>query len=226
MNGDPSERVEIRRRSPLAERCAQSGGTAVVDRGWETVSHYTSPEEEVEAVRRSVGLADLSRIPKFDVRGGRPDTVPELEAKARIWPQRPGETLVTCPPESAVAVREQLDRYASAAGQEAPVYVSDVTAVYAALLLAGPDSGNVLGRLADIDASDGALPNLDCVHTGIHHVHAVVARQDLGSLPAYLILTGREYGGWLWDTVMLAGVSCGIRPFGSKAQQILEAAGP
>ncbi len=210
----------------MAESCAQLGATAVVDRGWETVSHYTSPEEEVEAVRRSVGLADLSRIPKFDVRGRRPDTVPELDAKARIWQQRPGETLVTCPPESAAAVREQLDRYASDAGEEAPVYVSDVTAVYAALLLAGPDSGNVLGRLADIDVSEGALPNLDCVQTGIHHVHAMVARQDLGSLPAYLILTGREYCEWLWDTVMLAGVACGIRPFGSKARQILEAARP
>lgn len=210
----------------MAERGAQSGATAIVDRGWETVSHYTSPEEEVEAVRRSVGLADLSSIPKFDVRGGRADAVPELDFKAGIWPQRPGETIVTCLPESEAAVREELDRYASAAGEEAPVYVSDVTAVYAALLLAGPDSGNVLGRLADIDASDGALPNLDCVHTGIHHVHAMVGRQDLGSLPAYLILTGREYGEWLWDTVMLAGVSCGILPFGSKAQQILEAARP
>ena len=208
----------------MAERCAQLGATAVVDRGWETVSHYTSPGEEVEAVRRSVGLADLSRIPKFDIRGGRADAVPELDAKARIWPQRPGETLVTCPPASEAAVGEQLDRYASAASG-APVYVSDVTAVYAALLLAGPESGNVLGRLADIDASDGALLNLDCVQTGIHHVHAMVARQDLGSLPAYLILAGREYGEWLWDTVMLAGVSDGIRPFGSKAQQILEASG-
>lgn len=210
----------------MAERCAQSGATVVVDRDWETVSHYTSPEEEIEAVRRSVGLADLSWIPKFDVRGGRPDAVPELDSKVGIWPQRPGETLVTCPPESVAPVREQLDRYASAAGEDAPVYVSDVTAVYSALLLAGPESGTVLGRLADIDASDGALPNLDCVQTGVHHVHAMVARQDLGSLPAYLIFTGREYGEWLWDTVMLAGVSCGIRPFGSKAQRILEAARP
>lgn len=208
----------------MAERCAQSGAAVVVDRGWETVSHFTSPEEELESVRRSVGLADLSRIPKFDVRGGCSESLPELDARAGIWPQRPGETLVTCPPESAAAVREQLDRYASVAGEDAPVYVSDVTAGYAALLLAGPDSGNVLGRLSDIDASDTALPNLDCVQTGIHHVRAMVARQDLGSLPAYLIFTGREYGEWLWDTVMLAGVSCGIRPFGSQAQQILEAA--
>lgn len=210
----------------MAERCARLLATVVVDRGWETVSHFTSPEEELEAVRRSVGLADLSRVPKFDVRGGRPGAVPELDSKAGIWPQRPGETLVTCPPESAAAVREQLDRYASAAGagEEAPVYVSDVTAVYAALLLAGPESGNVLGRLADIDASDTALPNLDCVQTGVHHVHAMVARQDLGPLPAYLIFTGREYGEWLWDTVLLAGVSRGIVPFGSQAQQTLEAA--
>lgn len=226
MSDSSSVQNSVRRRSPLAETFEAMGATMSlatgVGRGWDTALYFTSPDEEAQAVRQSVGLADLCRISKFDLRSRDLEPPPELHADARIWPQRNGQSLVTCAPESHDAVRGQLDRYAEAARDASPVYVSDVTPVYAALLLAGPQSAALLRKLVDIDVSDEALPNLACTQTGIHHVHVLVARQDLPGIRAYLIFPGREYGEWLWETVMHAGHEFGIQAVGSQAGETLE----
>jgi len=213
----------VHRRSPLAATFEALGAKLGGEYGWDTALSFRSPGEEARLVRESVGLADLSQIPKFDVRGSNLDPAFALDGDARVWRQRKGQSLVTCTPESRATVAEQLDHYAASAGDSSPVYVSDVTPVYGALLLAGPRSAAVLGKLADLDLSSEALPNLDCTQTGIHHVYALVARQDLPSLPAYLIFTGREYAEWLWETLMHAGHEFGLQPFGSQAHKILGA---
>jgi glycine cleavage system aminomethyltransferase T len=223
MSNSSAVQNPVRRRGPLAEKFEAMDVTVGVEQGWDTTLYFTSPKEEAQAVRQSVGLADLSRISKFDLRSRDLDPPPELHADAHIWPQRNGQSLVTCAPESHKVVRGQLDRYAEAARDASPVYVSDVTPVYAALLLAGPQSAALLRKLVDIDLSDQALPHLACTQTGIDHVHGLVARHDLPGIRAYLIFTGREYGEWLWETVLHAGHEFGIQPVGSQACEILGA---
>jgi sarcosine oxidase subunit alpha len=213
----------VRRRSPLAETLEALGAKLGDEHGWDTALSFRSPQEEAQAVRESVGLSDLSRIPKFELRGKSLDPAPALDGDARIWRQRKGQSLVTCSPEYRARVAAQLDHYAASAVGESPVYVSDVTPIYAALLLAGTWSTAVIGKLADLDLSGESLPNLACAQTGIHHVHALVARQDLPSVRAYLIFTGRESAEWLWETVMHAGHEFGMQPFGSQAHEILGA---
>ena len=119
-------------------------------------------------------------------------------------------------------VEGELNRYVAAAGASSnPAYLTDVTSGYAALLLAGPRSPEVLRKLVDLDVSGDACPNLACAQTGIHHTYAILMRRDIESLRAYLILVNREYGEWLWETVLDAGAEFGIRPFGSTAYRLL-----
>jgi len=129
---------------------------------------------------------------------------------------------MTCESSFHAKVQEQLNL--CMVEQSSPlIYVSDVTAVYAALLVAGPRSPQVLRKLVDIDVSDNVFPNLHCAQTGIHHVYTLVARHDLRSVPAYLLLIGREYGEWLWDCVVQAGNEFSIQAFGSHAHDVLKA---
>ena len=223
MSNSSAVQNPIRRGSPLAETLEALGAKLGDEHGWDTALSFSSPQGEAQAVRQSVGLSDLSRIPKFEMRAGNLDPAPALDGDARIWRQRKGQSLVTCSPEHRASVAAQLDHYAASAADSSPVYVSDVTPIYAALLLAGPRSAAVIGKLADLDLSSEALPNLACTQTGIHHVYALVARQDLPSVRAYLIFTGREYAEWLWETVMHAGHEFGMQPFGSQAHEILGA---
>ena len=117
--------------------------------------------------------------------------------------ERPGEGATTAPP---------------------PLYVTDVTSVYAALVLTGPHSRAVLQRLTALDLSDAALPDLACARTALAHAHATILRQDRGPVPAYWLLVGWEYGAYVWDAVMHAGESSGIAPIGLEALQRLRGA--
>ncbi len=213
---------EVVKRSPLSETFQKMGAVIRVDRGWEGVAHFTSPQEEAEAVRRAVGLADCSSIPKFDLQGSDLNSSPELGAEAQAWRLREGRYLVTCRPENRDLIQGELNRFVAAAGASSgPVYLTDLTSGYAALLLAGPRSPEVLRKLVDLDVSGDAFPNLTCAQTGVHHTYAILVRQDIQSLLAYLILVNREYGEWLWETVFDAGAEFGIRPFGSAAHELL-----
>jgi glycine cleavage system aminomethyltransferase T len=221
MSNSFAVQKSIRRRSPLAATMEALGAKLGDEHGWDTALSFSSPNDEAQAVRQSVGLADLSQIPKFDLRGNNLDPSFVLDDDAHIWRQRNGQALVTCTPESRATVAAQLDQYAAGVGESSPVYVSDVTPVYAALLLAGPRSAAVLRKLVDLDLSSEGLPNLACTQTGIHHVYTLVARQDLPSVRAYVLFTGREYAEWLWETVSHAGHEFGMQPFGSEAHKVL-----
>ena len=134
-----------------------------------------------------------------------------------VWPLAAGDLLVTCEPSgyagrAASASRTRLhpsrlrERPGEGSNTESPsIYVTDVTSVYAALLLVGPHSRVVLQRLTALDLSDPALPDLACDCTGLAHVHATILRQDLGPIPAYWLLVGWEYGAYAWDSVLHAG---------------------
>ena len=213
---------EVVKKSPLSEIFRKMGAEIRVDRGWEEVAHFTSRQEESAHVRRAVGLADLSSMPKFDLQGGGLDSSPELGSGAESWRLRAGRYLVTCRPTDRDLVEGELNRFVATVGAPAkPVYLTDLTSGYAALLLAGPRSPEVLRKLVDLDVSGDAFQNLTCVQTGIHQTYSILIRRDIRSLRAYLILVNREYGEWLWETVVHAGADYGIQPFGSGAYELL-----
>ena len=264
---------EVVKLSPLSATFRKMGAVIRVDHSWEEVVRFTSPQEEAATVLRTVGLADLSSIPKFDLQGGDLNSPRVLGAEAQAWRLRAGRYLVTCRPEDRGLVQDELNRYVAAAGVSSdPAYFTDVTSGYAALLLAGPRSRDVLRKLADLDVSADAFPNLACAQTGVHHIYSILMRRDIQSLRAYqpvvkvpssakkhtatdsrhplrletkrfgqresagspailpahtsatgcyIILVNREYGEWLWETIIEAGAEFGIRPFGSAAHELL-----
>ena len=204
------------------------GATMTDHAGWQVAARFRSPDEETQQAQDGVGLADASWLGKFEIRGRGLDPAGWEIASATIWPLTDGDMLVTCEPPDTPVVRQALqDQAASAseATESPPLYVTDVTSVYAALLLVGPHSHAVLQRLTALDLSDAALPDLACARTGLAHAHATILRQDLGPVPAYWLLVGWEYGAYVWDAVLHAGESFGIAPVGLEALQRLIGAG-
>jgi sarcosine oxidase subunit alpha len=100
--------------------------------------------------------------------------------------------------------------------------ITQVTAAYAAVNLAGPQCRAVLCELCkDVDLTPDAFPYMG-VRTG--HVADVPARflrvGFVGEL-GYEIHVPASYGEFVWDRMLAAGVRWGIRPFGVEAQRIL-----
>ncbi len=223
------------------------GATMTDYAGWQIAARFRSPDEETQQVQAGVGLADAGWLGKLEIR--RAGAAPQLSmgscgsgvvgdrsldpvewqiTGATVWPLAAGDLLVTCEPPDTPAVLRAIQDQVAAASEAIPpssLYVTDVTSVYAALLLAGPHSRAVLQRLTALDVSAPALPDLACARTGLAHVHATLLRQDLGRVPAYWLLVGREYGAYVWDAVLHAGGSFGIVPIGLVALHHLRGAG-
>lgn len=104
-----------------------------------------------------------------------------------------------------------------------PVYMTEVTSVYAQFLLAGPRSRDILSKLSSLNLSETALPDLSCAQSSLAHVQAIILRKDLDRVPAYHLLVSREYGESVWGSVLHAGLEFRLSPFGLQAQHFLEA---
>jgi heterotetrameric sarcosine oxidase gamma subunit len=100
--------------------------------------------------------------------------------------------------------------------------MTDVTSIYAQFLLAGPRSRDVLAKLTSLNVSERAFPDGECRSTSVAHVHATVLRRDVGGLPGFHLLAGRDYGEFVWEAVLHAGLEFGLAPFGLEALAVLE----
>jgi sarcosine oxidase, subunit alpha len=101
------------------------------------------------------------------------------------------------------------------------VVVTNVTAAFAGVNIAGPRSREVLQRLADIDLSRQAFPYLGVRIGYVAGIPARLMRVGFVGELGYEIHVPASQGEALWDALMEAGKREGIRPFGVEAQRLL-----
>jgi sarcosine oxidase subunit alpha len=203
-------------------------------------------QEEARAVRTAVGLIDVSTLGGLEVRG--PDAVEFMEriytfgfAKQPIGRSRYAlmaaedgvivDDGVSCRLGEkhfyVTATTSGVDRvYRSMTKWNAQwrldVDIANVSAAWAAVNLAGPLSREVLSRVCDdVDLSKEGFPYL-AVRTGtVADVPARLIRVGFVGELGYEIHVPARYGEHLWDALMHAGSSAGIRPFGVESQRLL-----
>jgi sarcosine oxidase subunit alpha len=184
--------------------------------GWQIPAAFGSPEREAEQVRESVGLADVSWMLTYKLQGSDLKNPPAVGPEACWWVIGQHQGLVTCEPSPG-----GTGTLACVATPSGPTYVTDVSSVYAQLLLAGPRSREVLSKLTSMNLSESSLEDRHCAQASVAHVQAVVMRKDLKGILAYHLLVGREYGESVWESVLHAGHEFHILPFGLQALGLL-----
>ena len=153
---------------------------------WRRPHHYSTPEDEVDAVRNRVGVIDVSTLGKFRVKG--PQAVDLLE---RLYPNRfsdlavgrirygvmlndegvilddgavcrvdDDEFFVTVTTGNTAALERWITWWL--ADWRLDVQILNVTGAFAALNLAGPQARAVMGRVTDADVSAQGMPYLAC----------------------------------------------------------------
>jgi len=206
------------------DRHQQFGVTWTDHDGWRVPEAFSGADAEAACVRASAGLADLSWMLKFDVKGRGLRRPLAIGGGACSWVLGPLHALVTCEPPAREEVLKRLEApepKGPDASPPPPMYVTDVTSVFAQFLLAGPRSRQVMSKLSSINVSERSLPNLSCGQTGVAHVGAIVLRKDVGGIAAFHILVSREYAESVWDAIMHAGHEFHLSPFGLRAQRQL-----
>jgi glycine cleavage system aminomethyltransferase T len=157
--------------------------------GWQLPAWYADPARELEQVRATVGICDVSYLSKLDLRGAAPEFLPP----ARVWKLTPSHALVTSPLPIAFVPSTSL---------------TDVSSIYSAILLAGPKSREVLQKLTTLNVS--AMPEGAARQTRLAHVNATILRGE-----GFLILNTRDVAEYVWHALLHAGA----HPFGMVAQQ-------
>jgi glycine cleavage system aminomethyltransferase T len=159
--------------------------------GWRLPAWYTNPSSELEQLRASAGISDMSYLSKLDLRG----PAAEFPRPARLWKLTPAHALVTSPlPIAFVAASS----------------VTDVTSIYSAILLAGPKSREVLQKLTTLSVSDQAMPQGAARQARLAHVNATILRSE-----GWVILNTRDVAEYVWQALLHVGA----HPFGMVAQQ-------
>ena len=234
-----------RKETTIHDRHADAGATFMWAGDWRRPHHYTTPEDEVEAVRTRLGVIDVSTLGKFRVQG--PEAVTLLE---RLYPSRfsdlaigrirygvmlndegvivddgtvarigDDEFFVTVTTGNTPALERWITWWN--ADWRLDVRVLNVTGAYAAVNLAGPASREVMRSLTDADVSGDAVPYLSATTMDVAGVPALVLRIGFVGELGYEIHVPSMYGEHVWDEVIAAGEPYGIRPFGLEAQRIL-----
>jgi heterotetrameric sarcosine oxidase gamma subunit len=226
-----------KRLSPFHHKQASLGAKFTVDDfGWARAEQYTDPASEKKAVEQGVGFADLSHLSKLGLNGpGLRKLVSERyssaasDVRGRVLTGGRGvyenawcaifsidEGMLVCHESLKEGILKELT-----AAETGHFTIVDVSSVFAACYLPGPNARPLLRRLTELNVNPEEFPNLCATHTPIRHVPTILLRNDLGPMLAYQLYFERAYAEYVWDAIVISGKELGLTPVGSSAMKLL-----
>ncbi|MGI8521983.1 MAG: 2Fe-2S iron-sulfur cluster-binding protein [Nocardioides sp.] len=242
------ERAPVRR-SPMHDWHRTHRAVSMLAGAWVRPDHYGDPAGEALAVRRDVGIIDVTPIGKLDLQGL---DVPKLLNLLYVnrWSKlevgrvrygvmcaedgvilddgvtgRLGEDhyLMSTTSSGAATVWEWMELWLQTEHPDWQVHVTPVTTAYASINVAGPRSRELVARVTEgVDVGGEAFPYLH-VRTGrVAGVDdCVLWRIGFTGELSYELHVPAGYGLHVWERLIETGADLGVRPFGVEAQRIL-----
>ncbi len=227
----------------MHHRHAALGAEMADSIGWQRPAKYTDVEDEVAAIRSTVGLFDISPDGKVTVHATDMDgymraafheipdpTILEFQQAQVMLEEGPAtvgvarlahdELLVTTFTGQAAAAARFLDE----AGWECG-HTVDVTSVFAGVQMIGPQARDLLSALTETDVSEQAFPNMSCSQSKVSEIGTKIIRRDVRGLLSFDLYFPREYGEYMWDSLVHAGDHFAATPAGTEAVRRIEAGG-
>jgi len=210
-------------------------------------SELETINREALAVRRCVGLVDVSTLGKIDIKGrdaaefleriyiNRWRNLPLGKSRYGLMLREDGMALddgtttrignehflMTTTTANAVRVMSTLEYWLQVHWRDLEVRLTSVTEQWAAMALAGPESRQVLAAVTSGDVGNDALPYMGYRGMNIAGSPARVFRISFSGERAYEINVPADYGLAVWEALLAAGQSLGITPYGTEAMAVL-----
>ena len=229
-----STAVPERRTAMYHAQLAMGAIMSTVD-GWQLPTDYGDVSQEVARLQVTVGVSDISPVGKLRVVGaGAAEVVGALIPRSvELAPGAVGGggSLPEQDSGELLAARLTADEFLllTPAGQ-APAtmdampdpdsicaHVVDITSGLCGVSITGPASTRLLSRITDLDISPRVMPDLTCAQARFAEVQGLLLRRDIQSIPAYQLYAGREFGEYLWETLIDAAAETGGGPVGTEA---------
>ena len=240
---------DMYKRTPLYASQAQAGGIFQRVGVWERVRYFSKDfyaRAEIEAVRNSVGIIDVSTLGKFRIFG--PDAVKALQRvyvgdMARI-PQGRLKYAAMCNDDGCllddglIVCRGANDYYFTTSTARAGstiewiryhtrhdgwnFHLVNLSDAFGAINLAGPNARRVLAKLTAEDVSAEAFAYMGYREMTLGGaIAARVLRLGFVGELSYEIHVPACFTQSLWDILLDTGKPFGLRPFGLEAQNAL-----
>jgi methylglutamate dehydrogenase subunit C len=252
--GEVREHYRPKRRLPLHD-WHESAGAAFAPTGlWLRPLVYSQQAgwppvlDEARAVRKRVGITDVSTLGKIDVQGADAarfldfiyantfSTLPIGRSRygimlredgmllddgttSRLGPQH---FLVTTTTANSVAVLEHMEFHLQSVWAQLDVLLTDVGDQWAQFAVAGPNSREVVSQVArGIDLGNAAFPFMAAGAATIAGVAARIFRISFSGELAYEVAVPARHALTAWSALLAAGERFGIRPYGLDALNTL-----
>jgi glycine cleavage system aminomethyltransferase T len=243
------------RRTPMHDWHVRAGAEMVQSGSWLRPQAYRRRGERLEdaawreasAVRRSVGIVDVSTLGKLELFGsgaaeflqriytngftslpvGRVRYGLMLREDGMVFDDgtvsRLGEHhyFITTTTAQAALVRQRLEHCRQVLWPDLDVELVAVADQWAAIAVAGPASREVLERAVDIDVKDSALPFMACALGRISGVSVRLFRISFSGDLAYEIYVPARRGAEVWQHLLDIGAPQEITPYGLDALNAL-----
>jgi glycine cleavage system aminomethyltransferase T len=222
--------------TPMHSWHTQNGApTSVID-GWVRVLAYGDSQAEIEASHSNVGICDVTPLSKLDIQGrgssgllGELTGIPMPDAGgcgsfllrgvskpvyiARLTSDR---YIVLAQP----SLRDQLYRHLlDTVRTENCVHINDLTSAYAVVQLFGPKAVAVLKKLGSAPVERVQIQH--CLQATSARVWSLLIHHAARQGYAWLTLVSRDFGKYVWESVLAVGQEFSIRPFGLAAARVL-----
>ncbi len=203
---------------------------------------------ETRHVREKVGITDVSSLGKIDVQGrdaaefleriyiNRWRSLPVGRCRYGLMLREDGfvfddgtstrlsenEFYMTTTTANAGPVLEHMEIYAQTVWPELHVHLTSISDQWAGMALAGPFSRSVLGAVIGEEAASGeSLPYMGVIRTRIADVQVLVFRVSFSGELGYEIHMPSKQAELVWETVLAAGQTWEIAPYGLEALTVL-----
>jgi heterotetrameric sarcosine oxidase gamma subunit len=202
---------------------------------------YGDPAAEHLVLETGIGLAEPGPFDKLVVRGpgaltsirslgllANPGTASPLQAAGMtVWALADDEAIVILPGWTPEGAPEPGRAMELATGlRAAGATVTDVSSGLTVLALIGLQVRSLLEELCGIDLAPLALPDLGIAQLTMANCRVILARHDLGQLPGFTLLVGRDDAEHLWSVLVELGRPHGLAPVGMAVIEPAAAASP
>lgn len=215
-------------RTPMESSARAAGARFEVRDGWNVAVSYGDAERETRFATETAAWADTSHLGKLEVQADPAElkaivaktaagAVLELGTASLIdgtwWcPLTNSRLIVICAPAKLPALRSALtDAAASATGS---VSVLDVSTVFAAIVIVGPQAREVFARFSALDLRPQAAPIHALRPGSIARQPATLIREDEDR---FIYWFGWGTGEYMWTVVADAAEHLGGGPIGLDA---------
>ncbi len=212
---------------------------------WSRSTDFDHVGKEAKAVRKSVGILDISGFAKFEISGkgargwldkmlackippaGRMNLAPMLNARGKMMGDFTVANISDYRGEryflagSGIAEEFYLRYFESSLPKNGSVRVDNLGLGFTGVSIAGPNARKLLEKVTHEDVSAAAFKFMDVRHMEIGHAPCLVGRVTYTGDLGFEIWTRTDNLRYVWDLLMAEGKEFSIKPFGSRALNAL-----